>query len=117
MRVETGLHAGLTRTIIGAAQRVYRVLGSGFLERVYHNALFLELQKHGLSVQSGVPIDVRYEGDIVGVYEADLVVNDLVIVQLKAVEELIAIHEVQLVNYLRATRMEVGFLINLRPPV
>jgi GxxExxY protein len=112
MAAETGLHADLTRKIIAAMQRVHRVLGGGFLEKVYENALRIELEDMGLSVEQRRQIDVYYRGRLVGVYEADLIVEGLVIIELKAVEALVEAHEVQLVNYLRATRIEVGLLVN-----
>ena len=115
MAAEDGLHADLTGLIIGAAKRVYRVLGTGFLEKVYQNALVLELRELGLMVTSSAPISVYYQGELVGEYFADLLVEGKVILELKAVEELAQIHEVQLVNYLRATRVEVGLLINFGP--
>ncbi len=110
-----GLHADLTHKIIGAAKRVYRVLGQGFLEKVYQNALVVELRRMGLSAETSVPIEVYYLGELVGVYEADVLVEAAVIVELKAIEALAIIHEVQLVNYLRATRIEVGLLFNFGP--
>lgn len=112
MGAEDGLHAGLTHRIIGCMQRVHRSLGSGFLEQVYENALMIELQDAGLEVVAQAPIEVQYRGQVVGVYRADLLVNGLVIVEIKAVEHLLHVHEVQLVNYLRATPMEVGLLVN-----
>lgn len=110
--MERGLHADLTRQITGAVQRVHRALGAGVLEKVYENALAIELRECGLEFAQQVPIDVYYRGQLVGIYQADLVVNGLVIVELKAVEQLVEAHEIQLVNYLRATQMEVGLLIN-----
>jgi GxxExxY protein len=112
MHVETGLHAEITRKIIGAGKVVFRELGFGFLEKVYENALAVELIRQGLRVQQQVPIRVYYQGELVGVFEADLLVEGLVIVELKAIETLAKVHEVQLVNYLRATEIEVGLLIN-----
>jgi GxxExxY protein len=106
------LHADVTRRIIGAAQRVHRTLGAGFLEKVYENALVIELEEAGLQVVQGAPIEVRYRDRLVGVFRADLLVDDLVILEIKAVDHLILAHEVQLVNYLRATPVEVGLLIN-----
>lgn len=108
-------HSTLTGSIIASAQKVYRVLGSGFLEKVYRNSLRLELEAIGLEVQIEAPIEVRYRGEIVGFFSADLLVNNLIIVEIKAVEQLIQAHEVQLVNYLRATRVEVGLLMNFGP--
>ena len=106
------LHKEITSAIISAFYTVYNTLGYGFLEKVYENALVLELEKRGLKVQTQFPIQVYYEGKIVGKYFADLLVADTVIVELKAVEQLIAAHETQLINYLKATEIEVGLLLN-----
>lgn len=102
----------LTGKIIGCAYLVHNTLGSGFLERVYENALRIELAKQGLSVKQQEPIKVWYEGHIIGEYWADLLVEDVVIVELKAVQTLSKEHEVQLVNYLSATGIDIGLLIN-----
>ncbi len=112
MRIEDALHAEITGEIIDGARAVFRELGYGFLEKVYENALVVELTRRGLRVQQQVPIQVYYGGVLVGVFDADLLVNDLVIIELKAIELLARVHEVQLVNYLRATKIEVGLLIN-----
>ena len=106
------LHKEITSEIINAFYKVYNALGYGFLEKVYENALVLELEKQGLKAQTQVPIQVYYEGKIVGKYFADLLVADVVIVELKAAEKLIAAHETQLINYLKATAIEVGLLLN-----
>jgi GxxExxY protein len=92
--------------------RVYNELGYGFLEKVYGNALAIALRKPGLTVVQQFPIDVYFDGEIVGQYQADLVVNDAVIVELKAARILSPEHEAQLLNYLKATRYEVGLLLN-----
>ena len=105
-------HSELTGTIIECAYRVHNTLGFGFLETVYQNALIIELLKTGLNVEKEKPIKVLYENQIVGDYIADIVVEETVILELKAVKELHAVHEVQLVNYLKATGTEVGLLIN-----
>ena len=105
-------HDDTTQKIIGAAYEVHALLGQGFMEKVYENAMALELRKAGLTVQQQQPVTVRYKGEVVGEYLADLVVEGIVIVELKAVTELEKVHEVQLVNYLRATGLEVGLLIN-----
>jgi GxxExxY protein len=105
-------YSDLTEKIINAAYKVHNVLGFGFLEKVYKNALIIELRKMGLSILSEKPITVYYENEIVGEYVADIVVEGKVILELKAVKELTQIHEVQLVNYLKATGIEVGLLIN-----
>jgi len=105
-------HSAITDKIIAAAYAVYNVLGYGFLEKVYENALYYEIQKSGLNVKQQSPIQVIYDHNLVGDYYADLIVADKVIVELKAVSILDPIHEVQLVNYLKATGIEVGLLIN-----
>ena len=102
----------MTERIIGAAYKVHKTLGHGFLEKVYRNSLVLELRKNGLEAQVEVPIEVRYEGVVVGEYFADIIVNNTVILELKAVEALTTAHEVQLVNYLTATGKDIGLLIN-----
>ena len=107
----------LTENIIQAAYTVHNTLGYGFLEKVYQNALVIELAKRGIKADSEKPIKVFYEGQIVGDYVCDLIVDDKVILELKAVKELNDIHEVQLVNYLKATGVEVGLLINFGPSV
>ena len=109
------LHEDITSAIIAAYYDVYNTLGYGFLEKVYENALILELQKRGLSVKQQVPIKVYYEGQVVGEYFADLLVNDLVILELKAAEQIIKAHEAQLTNYLKATDLEVGLILNFGP--
>ena len=106
------LHQDITSKIISAFYTVYNTLGYGFLEKVYENALIIELEKRGLSVRQQVPIQVYYEGKVVGEYFADLLINDKVIVELKAAKEIVDAHEAQLVNYLKATNIEVGLLLN-----
>jgi GxxExxY protein len=108
-------HQEITSQIIAAFYAVYNTLGYGFLEKVYENALTLELQKKNLTVHRQVPIKVRYAGQIIGEYFADLLVEGKVIVELKAVEKIIPVHEAQLLNYLKATDMEVGLLLNFGP--
>ncbi len=102
----------LTKIIIGCAFAVHNVLGSGFLEKVYENALRIELLKHGLSVKQQQLVQVYYEGEVVGDFIADLWVEDRVIAEIKAVQKLVKAHEVQLVNYLTATGVDIGLLIN-----
>ena len=106
----------ITYTIRGAVFEVNRVLGSGFLEKVYENALILELRDRGLKVEGQVPLKVCYKGDVVGDYFVDILVEDRVIVELKAIERLDKIHEAQLLNYLRATGIRVGLLVNMKYP-
>lgn len=108
-------HSDLTEQIIGAFYAVYSALGYGFLENVYVQALMIELKHRGMKVRDEVPIHVYYAGQLVGEYFADLVVNDLVILEIKAARALIAEHEAQLLNYLKATPYEVGLLLNFGP--
>ena len=102
----------ITEKIIGAAYKVANTLGAGFLEKVYENALAIELKKSGLSVKQQYSLPVYYEDQLVGNYFADLLVEDSVIVELKAVEELQGIHRSQVVNYLKATGFKLGLLVN-----
>ncbi len=101
-----------TEKIIGCAMRVHSVLGPGFLESVYENALAHELRKAGINVECQCPIQVKYDGVIVGDYVADMCVENKVIIENKAVNSLAIAHEVQLVNYLSATGIDVGLLFN-----
>ena len=110
-----GKHADLTEKIIGAFYQVYRTLGYGFLENVYENALALELRKPDLQVEQQKRITVYYSDQVVGEYQADAIVNNTVIVELKAARQLLKEHEAQLLNYLKATKMEVGLLLNFGP--
>ena len=98
--------------IIGAAMKVHSALGPGFLESVYQNALIWELRKGGLRSEAQKPISVKYNGQIVGAFAADLLVNDSVIVEVKAIQTLAKPHEIQLVNYLTATGLNEGLLLN-----
>jgi GxxExxY protein len=98
--------------VIGAAMRVHTALGPGFLESVYQNALRWELQKFGLKIDVQKPITVNYDGQVVGFFTADLLVNDSLILELKANQLLAKAHEVQLVNYLVATGIDEGLLLN-----
>ena len=106
------LHSELTGEVIHCAQTVYQTLGFGFLEKVYHNAMVLQLGKSGLEVESEKQICVYYDSEIVGEYVADIVVANKVIVEVKAVQALHPAHEVQLVNYLKATDIDVCLLLN-----
>lgn len=106
------LHKETTNKIIKAFYNVYNTLGYGFLEKVYENAMLIELRSLGLSVDKQIPIKVFFKGQQVGEYYADLIVEDKVIVELKAAESLCEEHEFQLINYLKATNIEVGLLLN-----
>jgi len=102
----------LIKKVVGLAMKVHRELGTGFLESVYANALSLELGKIGIAFEREKRIPVFYEEKIVGDFIADLVVEEILIVELKAVEGLMTAHSVQLVNYLSATRVDTGLLLN-----
>lgn len=106
------LHADITDVILQSFFHVYNTLGYGFLENVYENALKISLRKKGLSVQQQHPIKVYFEGEEVGEYFADLIVVEKVIIELKAVDAICSAHESQLLNYLKATDIEVGLLLN-----
>lgn len=105
-------HKDMTEKIIGCAFKVYNSLGYGFLESVYEKSLIIELKKAGLKAVSQQPINVFYEGEIVGDFIVDIFVEDAIILELKSVRQVIAVHEMQLVNYLTATKKDVGLLIN-----
>ena len=106
----------LTDTILTAAFKVSNTLGAGFLEKVYENSLGVELRKSGSVVEVQKAYTVRYEGMIVGDYVADLVIDGKVIVECKAVTSLDPVHEAQLMNYLRASGIRVGLLLNFGRP-
>jgi len=106
----------LTGTIIGCAYKVHNALGPGFLEKVYENALRIELEKLGIQVKQQEPINVCYDGQLVGEYFADLWIDNLII-EIKGIQSLAKEHEVQLVNYLSATGVDNGLLINFGPSV
>ena len=109
------LHADLSEAIIKCFYDVYNTLGYGFLEKVYENSFRIALRKAGLKVEQQVPVTVRFEGEVVGEYFADLLVEGLIIVELKAARAIGSEHEAQLINYLRATGHEVDLLFNFGP--
>ena len=104
----------ITYAIRGAIFEVNNVLGPGFLEKVYENSLLVELERRGYKAEAQVPLKVQYKNVVVGEYFADLIVEDRVIVELKTVENLDRIHEAQLLNYLKATGIKVGLLVNFK---
>jgi len=106
------LHQDLTEKIIRAYYNVYNELGYGFLEKVYENAFMIELKSLGLNCEKQKPISVSFKGYKVGEYFADIIVENKVIIELKAAEVLVEEHEAQLLNYLRVTEIEVGLLFN-----
>ena len=106
------LHKDITDKIIKAFYNVYNCLGYGFLEKVYQNAMIIELNAMNIKCEKQVPINVYYKGKRVGEYYADIMVENKVIVELKAAEGIIIEHEAQLLNYLKATEIEIGLLLN-----
>jgi GxxExxY protein len=104
--------SALTEKVIGIFFDVYNELGAGFLESVYENALYIAMTEAGLGVARQVPLDVRFHSSVVGQFRVDLLVAERLIVEVKAVSALSAAHEVQLVNYLKATGCKVGLLVN-----
>ena len=106
----------ITELVIGAAYQVANTLGSGFLEKVYENALTIEIRKSGLTAVQQHPVQVKYEGVVVGEFIADVLVQDEVLVELKAVKALDEIHLAQCLNYLKATGLHVCLLINFGNP-
>ena len=109
------LHQDLAKVVIGCFYTVYNTLGYGFLEKVYENALVIELRQKGLKVQQQFPIEVFYKGNNVGKYFADLLIEDKIILELKAAEMIAQSHLVQLQNYLKASQIELGFVFNFGP--
>ena len=106
----------LTYKINAAIFEVNKILGAGFMEKVYEKALMVEFRHMELNAKSQVPINVNYKGEIIGEYFADIVVEETVILELKVVENLEKIHEAQLLNYLKATKYKVGLLVNFTHP-
>jgi len=106
------LHEELTHEIINAFYSVYNKLGYGFLEKVYEKSLLIELRKRNLVCEAQSQINVLYEGESVGLYFADILVDKSIILEIKAAENICEEHETQLINYLKATQMEVGLLFN-----
>jgi len=105
-------YAEITERIIGCAYKVYNRMGHGYLESVYKKCLLIELRKIGYRAETEKPITVCYEGEVVGEFQADILLDDTIIVELKSVRQLAKAHEVQLVNYLVATGKDVGLLLN-----
>jgi GxxExxY protein len=110
------LHEGITKTIIGCAFEVINELGSGFLESVYEKAMMVALADAGLSVESQCSIKVMFRKKVVGDFYADLLVESKVLIELKAVKAIAPEHQAQIINYLNATGIEVGLLINFGNP-
>jgi GxxExxY protein len=109
---ESLLHRGLTDNVIRVFYDVYNELGFGFLESIYEEAMLIALREKGLDVEQQVPVPVWFRGRSLGTFEADLIIDGLVIVELKAVKQLVEAHTAQLMHYLRATKIEVGLVMN-----
>ena len=108
-------HGELTRKILGVFYEVYNELGHGFLESVYQEAMVIALRQAGLRVERQIPLKVMFRGEVVGEFRQDIVVERAVILELKAASAIDSVHEAQLLNYLRATALEVGLLLNFGP--
>ncbi len=106
------LYKELTYKVIGLAMEVHRELGSGFLEKVYENALMVQLKENDIKAEQQVPIKIKYQEEIIGDYIADIVIEDKIILELKSVSKIIGVHKAQLGNYLKATGKEVGLILN-----
>ncbi len=106
----------ISEKIIGCAFKVSNTLGSGFLEKVYQNALIIELKENGLNAEKEKPITIYYKDKIVGEYNADILVNNQIIIETKAIKTLNEVHQAQLLNYLKATELKLGLLINFGTP-
>ena len=106
------LHQDLTEQIIKCFYDVYNELGYGFLEKVYERSMMIELAQHGLSCRSQCPIEVLYKTEFVGEYFSDIIVENCIIIEVKAAETLVEAHELQLINHLKATSIEIGLLLN-----
>jgi GxxExxY protein len=110
------LHEELTGSILEACFEVIKELGAGFLESVYEKALLIALRQKGISARAQVPLSVRFRDEIIGEFFADILAEEKVIIELKAVRALNPVHQAQLINYLKATGIEVGLLINFGNP-
>ena len=106
------LHEDISKTIIGCFYKVYDELGNGFLESVYEKSLMIEMENSGLNAVNQKNLNVYYRSKLVGDFKADIIVEDKILVEIKAVNKLIAQHEAQLINYLKATGIKVGLLVN-----
>lgn len=107
----------LTYAVIGAAMEVHRELGPGFLESVYQESLEIELRMRGIPFDPQKPVSVNYKGYQVGTGKVDILVRDILVVELKAVEQLAPIHDAQVISYLKMTKLPLGLLINFNVPI
>ena len=110
------MDSNLSRLVIGCAIEVSNTLGHGFFEKIYEKALCVEFEKRGIRFQRQKPVDVVYKGNLVGEYVTDIIVEDKLLLELKAISALCSEHEAQLMNYLKATGLSVGLLLNFGKP-
>ena len=110
--MENSLYSDLTYRIIGCAMEVHKELGDGFLEKIYENALIIALKENCLNASVQKPLKVKFHNQVVGDYFADIIVEDKVIIELKAISMILDEHRAQIINYLKATGIRVGLLIN-----
>ena len=110
--MEKLIYKNITEKIIGSFYSVYNTLGSGFLESVYEKALIIEFNERGLKTETQKPLVVKYHDKVVGEFRPDIIVEDKIIIEIKAISKLSKIHESQILNYLKATDLRLGFLVN-----
>ena len=110
------LHADITYRVIGLAMEVHNKLGAGFLEKVYENALMVALRREDIRAEQQVPIKIHFENVVVGDYVADILIEDKLILELKAVEMITSIHRAQVINYLKATGLRLALILNFGNP-
>ncbi len=106
------IYPNLSYNIIGIAMEVHRRLGSGFLEKLYENALMILFQKNGINVQTQVPYEVEFENQIIGNYFADIVIENKIVLEIKAVKRILDLHKAQTINYLKASGLKLGIILN-----
>jgi GxxExxY protein len=106
------IHKELSYKIVGCGMEVHSKLGPGFLEKVYENSLMLLLRKEGISSKQQAPVKVRFEGELVGEYRADILVDEKIILELKMVDKIVDVHRAQMLHYLRATGLKLGMILN-----
>lgn len=112
---ENFIHKELTYKVIGAAMEVHREFGYGFLEKVYENSLMILLQEQGIDARQQQPVSVYFRDKIVGEYCADIIIENKLIIEIKTIEKLVNVHYAQLLNYLKATHIQLGLLLNFGP--
>lgn len=115
MTTDELLYRELCQSVIGVFYQVFNELGSGFLEAAYRKAMHIALEQSAIACRREVPTSVIFRGHVVGDYRIDLVVNDLIVIECKAVEKIAPVHIAQLINYLRATNYQIGFVFNFGP--